>query len=531
VNSEIDPTLPARVNALGPIAQAVARLIAACRAPLGLGDVKGIAARTDAAGRLTDRDLSEALSALEAGALIVDSHDGSARYEMPDAVREEVRARLAPHLLTTLIHAAYGHFVVDGLTEGPEDLPRAVHVFHLLIERGEDLAACRLYRLYIHKPLLLRDREACRCAAMLERLLSEGRETRLLLASPRELSMALNALGLAYQLGDRPAQSLAPLERARMIDDRTGEVEDRVITLRNLARGMLDCGRLRDAEHALNAAASLAASDGLDAQKRFLLVETWGARALRGLLEPGLLQEAMSLCQAVDDFRVEGVVWGCHAQRRLWLARAVLDEANGMPEADWNRAKRFNDARDLTRSAGDDLQLAEKLAEDRMAAAESEALRRRRLRGIAALLRGEPGDLPSAEADLSYVAKQAAKARELAEEIPALLALVEIGLRSGQSEAAATHLEVARSRLAGSGYRLFEADCQVWISRWEQVAGRLTRAVEAAARAYELSWCDGPPFVYHWGLVAARRQLSALAAAEPQVVEPSLGTYGARRGT
>jgi hypothetical protein len=433
----MDPSLlPTRLNALAPAAQIVARLIATCRGPLRLDDLKGIAAGTDAAGRLTDRDVSEALTSLADGALIaVDSHGDSALFAMPDAVREEVRARLDTGVLTMLVHAAYDHFLEAVPVEGPRDLPRAVQLFHLLIELGEVLAAAGLFRQYIYEPLLFRNRDARHCAALLERLLGEGRETRLLLVSPRELSMALNALGLAYQADGRPEISLPPLGRARIIDDRAGEVEHRVITLRNLARGMLDSGRLRDSEGALDAGSSLAASAGLEGQRRFLLVELWGARALRGLLDPGLLQEASSLSDAAGDHRVESVVR----------------------------------------------------------------------------------------------ADQAAKGRDLVEEIPALLALVELRLRSGQSEAAATHLKVARERLAGSGYRLFEADYQVRISRWEQAAGRLPRAVEAAARAYELSWCDGPPYVYHWGLVAARRQLSALGAAEPGGVDPSLGTYGARR--
>lgn len=523
MNDGTEPTLPARLNALGPAAQAVARLIATCRDPLGFDDVKGIAARTAAAG-LTEGNLAEALSALEAGALIeVESQGYSPRFAMTDAVRVEVRARLDPSVLTMLAQVAYDHFVAAGSDEGPKDLPHAIQLFQLLIELGKIVPACKLFRLHIREPLLFRARDARRSAALLERLLGDGRETRLLLTSPREASMALNALGLAYQIGDRPQLSLPPLERAWIIDDRTGEVEECVTTLRNLARGMLDCGRLRDAEQALTTATSLATSDGLETQKRFLLVETWGARMLRGILDGGLLQEALSLRPAVRDSRFEAIVWTCHAQRWLWLARAVFDEASRMPKADWSRAQRFSEVRDLTRWADEELDKAEKLAEAGIAEAKSEALRRRRLRAFAALLRGEPDDLEPTAAELASVADRAAAGGELAEEIPTLLALAELGLRSGRSEAVATHLEVARRRLAGSGYRLFEADCQVWISRSEQVAGRFTRAVEAAARAYELSWCDGPDFFYHWGLVASRRQLSALGAVEPTTTVHGLG--------
>jgi hypothetical protein len=30
-----------------------------------------------------------------------------------------------------------------------------------------------------------------------------------------------------------------------------------------------------------------------------------------------------------------------------------------------------------------------------------------------------------------------------------------------------------------------------------------------------LSWCDGPPYAYHWGLEAAKAMLKELVASEP----------------
>ena len=40
-------------------------------------------------------------------------------------------------------------------------------------------------------------------------------------------------------------------------------------------------------------------------------------------------------------------------------------------------------------------------------------------------------------------------------------------------------------------------------------------AVVAATKAYRLAWCDGEPYAYHWGLVATRKHLTELGAAEP----------------
>ncbi len=403
---------------------------------------------------------------------------------------------------------------------GAEGVPRALDLFDRALAAGDPLGAWRLFRREIREPLFLERRDAGRCVALLERLLPGGLDLRLLCAAPQEHGSALNALGLAYQAAGRPGLSLEPLARALTIDDGVGTASNRVITRRNLARGLLDCGRLREAEGALDAASALAASAGLEDQKRFLLVESWGARALRGLLGPAPLQEASALCAAAGDRRVGSVVRTAHAQRRLWIARAVFDEVNGMPPSDWNRAQRLQDALDLARSAGEDVEAALKETPEN---AVDDLLRARRLRGVAGLLRGGSGDLGAVAVDLGQVADQAARSANLVEEIPALLTLAELGLQAGRSEDARKRLEAARARLAGSDYRLFEADFQVLSSRFEQAVGRLPESVAAAARAYQLSWCDGPPFVYHWGLVAARRQLAALGAAEPRVADPDPG--------
>lgn len=525
MEADLSP-LSARLSDLSPAALTVARLIAACRGPLRPADVRGVAAKLDGAGQLSDGEISEALSALAAGGLIDGALEGdAAQFAMSDAVREAVRVGLDDARLAALVRAAFDHFRAAGPVEGPEDLPRAIQLFHLMIEMGEVLAAARRFRLEIYEPLLFGQRDAGQCAALLERLLGDGRET-LLVSEPRELSIALSELGLAYQVDGRPGLSLPPFERARTLDEAVGKPENLVVTLRNLSRGLIDCGRLRDAERALDEAMSLTADAGLTSQRRFLLIETWGARALRGRLDPELLQEASSLCEGDLYRRVEGIVRSAHARRKLWDARALYDEASGMPEGVWNRAERLEDARSRTVQAEKDLKEALERAPGESSA---DFLRARRLCGVAALLRGGPGDLEAAADDLTHVAGEAARIGEVVEEIPALLALAELDLRRGRQAAAANGLGEVRRRLAGSGYRLFKADFQILLCHREHAAGRLPAAVEAAARAYELAWCDGPPFVYHWGLTAARRKLSALGATAPGAADRELEIGGERR--
>jgi len=64
-------------------------------------------------------------------------------------------------------------------------------------------------------------------------------------------------------------------------------------------------------------------------------------------------------------------------------------------------------------------------------------------------------------------------------------------------------------------YPLFHADAFNVLAQIERDAGNHTAAVDAASKAYMLAWCDGEPYAYHWGLVAARKHLHELGAPEP----------------
>ncbi len=64
-------------------------------------------------------------------------------------------------------------------------------------------------------------------------------------------------------------------------------------------------------------------------------------------------------------------------------------------------------------------------------------------------------------------------------------------------------------------YPLIHADACNELAQIERAAGNSAAAIDAATQAYQLAWCDGPPFAYHWGLVAARQHLAALGAPAP----------------
>ena len=103
------------------------------------------------------------------------------------------------------------------------------------------------------------------------------------------------------------------------------------------------------------------------------------------------------------------------------------------------------------------------------------------------------------------------------EELPALVALAELRRRQGDLKAARELLDDVWEPAERGPYPLIHADACNVLAQIERDAGDRAAAVEAATKAYRLAWCDGEPYAYHWGLVAARKHLAELGAAEPSM--------------
>lgn len=66
-------------------------------------------------------------------------------------------------------------------------------------------------------------------------------------------------------------------------------------------------------------------------------------------------------------------------------------------------------------------------------------------------------------------------------------------------------------------YPLLQADAFNVLAQIERDEGHSEAAIEAATKAYELAWCDGPPYAYHWGLEKAKAHLREMGAPEPDL--------------
>jgi tetratricopeptide (TPR) repeat protein len=126
-------------------------------------------------------------------------------------------------------------------------------------------------------------------------------------------------------------------------------------------------------------------------------------------------------------------------------------------------------------------------------------------------------DFATADERLHYGLIRARKVNHVEEELPALVALAELRRRQGDMQAAHEFLDGVWEMAERGPYPPFHADACNVLAQIERDEGNQAEAIKAATKAYQLSWCDGPPFAYHWGLVAARKQLQELGAPEPQM--------------
>ena len=134
-----------------------------------------------------------------------------------------------------------------------------------------------------------------------------------------------------------------------------------------------------------------------------------------------------------------------------------------------------------------------------------------RLQGAAAL---GLNDLSKANERLHHALTRARAVNLVEEELVALVALAELRRRQGNPQAARELLDDVWKLAERGPHPLFHADAFNVLALIERDAGNHAAAVDAATKAYRLAWCDGEPYAYHWGLVAARKHLRELGAPE-----------------
>jgi ATP/maltotriose-dependent transcriptional regulator MalT len=144
---------------------------------------------------------------------------------------------------------------------------------------------------------------------------------------------------------------------------------------------------------------------------------------------------------------------------------------------------------------------------------EADLIRAAFLQGIAAL-RG--GDFAEAEERLNHALGRTRSINLVDFELSALIMLAELKLGCGRTQAAKALLDEVWEAAELGGYRLQKADALNVLADISLAENNTPAAIDAATRAYQAAWCDGPPYAYHWGLVKAKAHLAALGAPAPE---------------
>ena len=126
-------------------------------------------------------------------------------------------------------------------------------------------------------------------------------------------------------------------------------------------------------------------------------------------------------------------------------------------------------------------------------------------------------DFAVADERLRQALTRARQVNFVEEELPVLIAVAEWRRQQGSADEAHAFLDDVWEPAERGPYPLFHADARNVLTTLERDAGNRDAAIAAATQAYRLSWCDGPPYAYHWGLVAAQKHLDELGAPVPDL--------------
>ena len=107
-------------------------------------------------------------------------------------------------------------------------------------------------------------------------------------------------------------------------------------------------------------------------------------------------------------------------------------------------------------------------------------------------------DFAAADERLHHAILRARLVNLVDEELTAVVAIAELRRRQKKLEVAREYLNEVWDLAERGPYPLLHADALNVLTQIERDEGNKTAAIEAATKAYQLAWCDGPPFAYHW---------------------------------
>lgn len=367
-----------------------------------------------------------------------------------------------------------------------EDLTPAIELYYTLIGLGQYEDAYVVFRDRLDQATHYRLSASRQRIELLELLFPDGIEQLPRLRKPDAQAFALNVLSIGYYFSGQPQRATSLLRHVNTIYSEMKRDDWLSIGLCNLSHSLRQAGKLCAAEFVTRRAII---------NTRIRRDHSWEAVSLR---EFGLklavegraheselvLQRSLRMFIAQSNDQSVGVTNAGLAQRALWCN--VRTVARVYADCAWEFA------------------YAQKV--------EGDFIRAARMQGTAAL---RLSDFAAADERLHHALTRALQVNHVEEELPALIALAELRRQQGQPDEARAYLSAVWSGAERGPYPLEHVDALNVLAQLERDAGNTKAAIEAATKAYRLAWCDGPPYAYHWGLIAAQKHLAELGAPVP----------------
>jgi tetratricopeptide (TPR) repeat protein len=475
-------------------AQQVLRTIAAFRMPAGY-DTLAALLMGEEKPCADERELDKVLTELEDRGLV--GWDKRAnRYDLHPLVRGVVWGGLSHDARRGVYTSLHAHFesvpMIDHYLKvnSLEDLTPAIEMYNTLIGLGRYEDACDLFYERLDKATLYRLSASRQRIELLESLFPAGLEQLPHLKSQSDQAYTLIVLALGYHFSGQPRRAAALYRRANTIYSEVKRDSYLSTGLGNLTDALRLSGALYESESAVRRALVITREQDDRFQETISLVWLGNTLAARGIENEAesSLQKAIRLFERQSNKQAVGHTYSYLAQIALWVGN--FEGALSFAHRAWELAYVQSLERDFIRAA--------------------------RALGEAAL---GLNDLATAEERLHHALTRARIVNLVDEELPALVALAELRRRQGDLKAAREMLDDVWEAAERGPYPLVHADALNVLAQVERDEGNEVKAVEAARRAYELAWCDGPPFAYHWGLEKARALLKELGAEEPVMPE------------
>lgn len=436
------------------------------------------------------QSLDRALAELEDRGLIGWDREAN-RYDAHPIVRGVVWRQTSSRNQRALYTALEAYFepmaTPDELgVEALEDLTPAIELYHTLVglRRYDDaftvfqsrLDDATLYRLAAHRQRI----------TWLEQLFPEGVDGMPALADDLFKGHALNSLAVGHAFCGQPARAVSLFRRAEEMAEQAGRIKSQATCRANLGLCLRQTGALRQAVETLRQTLDL--HQRLELSEGFTLMVL--GRTLSTIGDEHLshvaLRRSLHTFDKIDKPRWEAVAAAFLAERWLWLG-------------DYPRARDFAD----------------------QAWAFSAVTKQERNFIHAALFQGRAalglGELEAADERL-YNALTRARAVNMVDlELPALIAIAELARQREDLADANARLDEIWDAAERGPYPLLQADAYNLAADIAWAEGNKTVAIELATKAYRTAWCDGPPYVYHWGLEKAKAHLKAFGAPEAEM--------------